>query len=114
MRKGTCGFWHCGAPVHFDQAEGEAPGVGYWRHDDRSLDYQHSTGRGHAPISITHSHPGGVDADHGPHVGDDVTHAHELTLPSGEPNPYPTDDGNACSWCEGTQAHKRGCPLRVG
>lgn len=51
-RKGTCGFHHCGMPVHFEQAEGEAPGVGYWRHDDPKFDYQPSTGRGHAPISV--------------------------------------------------------------
>lgn len=42
-----CAFWHCGMPIHFEQAPGEAIGVGYWRHDDRAYEYNPGTGYGH-------------------------------------------------------------------
>src|SRR4051812_37588453 len=33
-------------------------------------------------------------------------------LPSGEFNPYPAEDGS-CSWCDGKEGHKKGCPLWI-
>jgi hypothetical protein len=61
---------------------------------------------------MTHSHRGGVDPDHEHHAGDDQPHAHNLTLPSGEPNPYPAED-LSCSWCDGKRKHKASCFLKV-
>lgn len=59
-----------------------------------------------------HSHRGTVDPDHEHHDGDTVPHAHNLTLASGEPNPYPNED-LSCSWCDGKKRHRTGCPLRI-